>query len=63
VTEGFCKVCGKVLRGNDMIAWECFGLICGECFLPLAGYVLQNMEGLEALVRAHQNAPGIFGEA
>jgi hypothetical protein len=59
----FCKVCGKVLAGSDNIAWRYFGMICGSCFLPFAGYILENMEGLEAIAKAYQCAPGIYGEA
>jgi len=61
--KGFCKVCGRLLEESDNIAWRYFGMICGGCFLPFAGYILENMEGLEAIVKAHQSAPGIYGEA
>ncbi len=59
----FCKLCGRPLEEGDNIAWRYFGMICGSCFLPLAGFVVENMEGLEAIVRAYQIAPGICGEA
>ena len=61
--EEFCKVCHRPLEVDDNIAWRYLGMICGSCFLPFAGYVLENMEELEAVVKANQNAPGIYGEA
>lgn len=59
----FCKACGRALQGTDNIAWRYFGIICGSCFLPFAGYVLKNFEALEAVKKANQISPGIYGEA
>jgi len=58
-----CKICGKALEERDTIAWRFFEMVCGSCFLPCAKYILENMEGLEAVVRADQITPGIYGQA
>ena len=60
---GFCRVCGRALEESDCIGWRYFEMICGGCFLPFAGYILENIEGLEATVKAYNNAPGALGEA
>jgi len=62
-TKGFCKFCGRALNGGDIVAWRYFGVICGNCFLPYAKYVLENIEELEAVTKAIENAPGMCGEA
>jgi hypothetical protein len=61
--RGLCKICGRPLDGEDIVAWRHLGMICGSCFLPFAGYVLDHMEELESVVRANANAPGVYGDA
>ncbi len=61
--RGICMVCGKLLEGEDLVAWKFLDLICGECFLPLAEYVLDHTEELEWINKNHSYLTGFHGFA
>lgn len=58
-----CRNCGRTVEGGDNISWRYFGVICGNCFLLYADYVLKNIEGMEAEQEVYKYAPWVYGEA